>query len=292
MSSAHGAFGRIIKAMDAKAWVSFAASALLLLFVVFMFAFGRSFLNLEQDGQLEELVFAASQSAWAAPIVVAIFVALALTGFPQILLIAATVIVFGPGLGGFYAWLSTMISATFTFWLGWFYGGRFVARYGGEKVRATIDFIGRHGVAASALIRVVPTAPFIVVNAAAGAARIPVWKYWLGTGFGIIPKILLVIGLGAFGPGEGDLEDGVEGILAFFSSREPQDLALIALLAAGWAGLLLVARRAMKGMKKHDAAGAREPLATGAAAQNPDISSLADEKRPEQSARVDDLRTH
>ena len=292
MSSQKGVLGQFFNTMNAKAWVSFAASALLLLFVVFMFAFGRSFLNLEQDGQLEDLVFAASQSVWAAPIVVAIFVALALTGFPQILLIAATVLVFGAGLGGFYAWLSTMISATFTFWLGWFYGGRFVARYGGEKVRATIDFIGRHGVAASALIRIVPTAPFIVVNAAAGAARIPLWKYWLGTGFGIIPKILLVIGLGAFGPGEGDLEGGVEGILDFFSSRRPQDLALIVLIVAGWAGIILLARRAMKRMKKHDAAGATEHRATGAAAQNPDISSLADEKRPEVSARVDDLRTH
>jgi uncharacterized membrane protein YdjX (TVP38/TMEM64 family) len=292
MSLKNGFFGRFIKIMDAKAWVSFAASALLLVFVIFMFAFGRSFLNLEQDGQLEDLVYAASQSSWAAPIVVAIFVALALTGFPQILLIAATVIVFGPAIGGFYAWLATMISATFTFWLGWFYGGRLVARFGGEKVRATIGFIGRHGVAASALIRLVPTAPFIVVNAAAGAARIPVWKYWLGTGFGIIPKILLVVGLGAVGPGEKHLSDGVEGIVDFFSSRQRQDLALIAFIVAGWAGLLLVARRAIMRMKKHDAAGSADPCATGAAAKNPDIYCVADKKRPEVSAHVDDLRTH
>jgi uncharacterized membrane protein YdjX (TVP38/TMEM64 family) len=292
MSSKNGLFGRFINNMDAKAWVSFAASALLLAFVVFMFAFGRSFLNLEQDGQLEDLVFAASQSPWAAPIVVAIFVALALTGFPQILLIAATVIVFGPAVGGFYAWLSTMISATFTFWLGWWYGGRFVARYGGEKVRATIEFIGRHGVAASALIRLVPTAPFIVVNAAAGAARIPIWKYWLGTGFGIIPKILLVVGLGAVGPGEAHLADGVEGIVDFFTSRRPQDLALIALIVAGWVGILLIARRAIMRMKKYDVTGATEHRATGITAQNPDISCVADKNDPEVSARVDDLRTH
>lgn len=239
--------------MDAKAWVSVAVSATLLAFVLFMFLFGREFLNLERDGQLEILLNAAARSPWAVPIIVAIFVVLALTGFPQILLIAATIIAFGPRQGAFYAWLATMISATVTFGLGWWYGGRFARRFGGDRVQSMIDFIGRRGVLASALIRLVPSAPFIVVNAAAGAARIPLWKYWAGTGAGIIPKIVLVVALGAVAPGKQSLSDGAEGIVAFFTSRSPDDFALVALVVLAWIGVLLLARRAVARIRRRDA---------------------------------------
>ena len=258
MGADDGRFGRFLNSMDAKAWVSVAVSAALLVFVLFMFLFGRSLLNLERDGQLERLIYAAAQSPWAVPIVVAIFVVLALTGFPQILLITATIIAFGARQGAIYAWLATMISATFTFGLGWWYGGRFARRFGGERVQGTIDFIGRHGVIASALIRVVPSAPFIVVNAAAGAARIPLWKYWIGTGAGIVPKILLVVALGAVAPGGNGLSDGVEGIVGFFTSRAPQDFALVAVIIVVWIGVLLLARRAVARMSRRDEEGAAE----------------------------------
>jgi len=253
MSARHGRFGRFLNAMDAKAWLSVAVSATLLVFVLFMFLFGREFLNLERDGQLERLVSAAAQSHWAVPIIVAIFVLLALTGFPQVLLIAATIIAFGAGQGAFYAWLATMISATFTFGLGWWYGGRFARRFGGERVQSTIDFIGRRGVLASALIRLVPSAPFIVVNAAAGAARIPIWKYWLGTGAGIIPKIVLVAALGAAAPDGHSLSEGVEGVLAFLASRSPADFAGVGLVIVAWIAILLVARRAIARISRDDA---------------------------------------
>ncbi len=233
---------RFLSSMDAKAITSLLVSLSLLLFVVFMLAFGREWLNLDQEDQLSKLLMATSQSPWAVVGVVSIYALLGLTGFPQILLITGTIIVFGPQVGAFYAWLATMASATLTFGLGHFLGGRWVRRHGGVRVQRTINFIGHHGVVASGLIRVVPSAPFIVVNSAAGAAHIPLWKYWLGTGVGIIPKILLVAILATFAPETSDLKDGVAGVLAFFTSREPRDLAIIAGVIAAWLGFLLLVR--------------------------------------------------
>ena len=103
--------------------------------------------------------------------VMSIFAFLALTGFPQILLITATVIVFGPKNGAFYSWLATMASATLTFGLGHFLGGRWVRRFGGERVQRTIDFIGRHGILASGLVRVVPSAPGIACTSDGSRTR-------------------------------------------------------------------------------------------------------------------------
>ncbi len=245
--------GRFLTSMDAKAATTLFVSVVLLIFVLCMFFFGQRWLNLDDDGQLNRVLFEASQSPWAVPIVVSVFVILALTGFPQILLITATVFTFGGRDGAFYSWLATMISATFTFGLGHWYGGGFVKRFGGERVQATIDFISRHGILASGLIRVVPSAPFIVVNAAAGAAHIPLWKYWTGTSIGIVPKILLVVALGTFAPDEHTLAEGVDGILEFFMSREPRDIALLIGIVGGWLAFLLLVRWIYETMRRRDA---------------------------------------
>jgi len=245
--------GRFLTTMDAKAATSLFVSAALLLFVLFMFLFGRQWLSPDDEEQLNSLLFAASQSPWAVPIVVSIFIVLALTGFPQFLLIAATVLAFGPREGALYSWLATMISATFTFGLGHWFGGRFVTRFGGERVQTTIDFIGRHGIIASGLIRVVPSAPFIVVNAAAGAAHVPLWKYWAGTSVGIVPKILVVVALAALAPDQRTMKNGVRGIYEFFTSREPADLALLAALIVGWLAFLLLVRWIYHAMRRRDA---------------------------------------
>ncbi len=234
--------GRFLNSMDAKAITSLAVSVLLLIFVVLMLAYGQQWLHLEKEGEISRLLSEAAESPFAILGVVSIFAFLALTGFPQILLITATVIVFGPKNGAFYAWAATMASATLTFGLGHFLGGRWVRRIGSERVQKTINLIGDHGILASGLVRVVPSAPFIVVNAAAGAAHIPIWKFWAGTGLGIIPKIAVVALLAAFTQDADRLKEGVGGALEFFTSREPLDMAVIAAIVAGWLGFLLLVR--------------------------------------------------
>ncbi len=248
-----GELGRFLTSMDARAATSLVVSIVLLVFVLLMFFFGQRWLNLDNEGTLRSVLLEASQSPWAATIVVSVFVVLALTGFPQILLITATVLTFGGREGAFYAWLATMISATFTFGLGHWFGGRFVRRFGGERTQATIEFIGRHGILASGLIRVVPSAPFIVVNAAAGAAHIPLWKYWAGTSVGIVPKILLVVALGSLAPDHRSLSEGFRGVLDFFMSRAPRDLALLVAVIGVWLGFLLFVRWIYAAMRRRDA---------------------------------------
>ncbi|MEL6372109.1 MAG: VTT domain-containing protein [Pseudomonadota bacterium] len=230
--------------MDSRAVTSLIVSLILILFVVLMLIFGQKWINLGDNGdRLSELLAKAAGSPWAVLVVISVFGFLALTGFPQILLITATVLAFGPAKGAFYAWVATLSSATLTFGIGHFLGGQWVRQYGGERVQSLINFLGRHGIAASAVIRVVPSAPFIVVNAAAGAAHIPLWKYWLGTGFGIIPKIAIVAVLGAFAPDQSNFKSGVDGILEFFTTREPAHFALLAGIIGVWCLFLYGARQ-------------------------------------------------
>lgn len=244
--------GRFLTSMDAKAVTSLAVSVVLLIFVVFMLAFGQQWLNLDQEGQVRRLLMTAAESPWAIVGVISIFSLLAMAAFPQILLITATVIVFGPKNGALYAWIATMASATLTFGLGHFLGGRWVRRIGSERVQRTIDFIGRHGVLASGLVRVVPSAPFIVVNAAAGAAHIPIWKFWTGTGVGIIPKIAVVALLAAFTPDADALREGIGGVVEFFMSRDPVHLGVLVLIIAGWLGFLVLMRWLYRRLRRRE----------------------------------------
>lgn len=244
--------GRFLTSMDARAITSLAVSVTLLVFVVLMLAFGQEWINLEREGQLRRLVMAAAESRWAVIGVISIFVFLALTGFPQVGLITATVIVFGPRDGAIYSWIATMASATLTFGLGHFLGGRWVRRFGGERVQRTIDFIGRHGILASGLVRLVPSAPFIVVNAAAGAAHIPMWKFWAGTGVGIVPKIALIAILSAFFPDPNALQAEMDKVVEFFTSRDPRDLGLIVLILSGWIGFLALMRWLYRRLRKRE----------------------------------------
>jgi len=245
-----------LNTMDAKAATSLAVSVILLFFVVFMLFFGQAWMNLDHDDgglqQVNRIIASAAESPYALAGVVSIFSLLALTGFPQILLITATVIVFGPVTGALYAWFATMASATLTFGLGHFLGGRWVRGLAGDRVQRTVNFLHNHGIVASGMIRVIPSAPFIVVNAAAGTAHIPLWKYWIGTGLGIMPKIAVVAVLAAYFPDAKTLSEGVDGVVDFFMSRRPRDLAIIVGVIAGWLGFLLLVRLLYRRMRARE----------------------------------------
>lgn len=258
--------GRFLTSMDSKSATSLAVSAALIAVVASLFLFGGQLIHFDDEGRLAAWLAAFSRSPLAVPAVMGVFIVLALTGFPQWFLIAGTILAFGARDGALYSWLATMMSATVTFALGRVMGGGFVQRFGGARTLATMDFIGRHGILASGLIRIIPSAPFIVVNAAAGAARVPLWKYLAGTSVGIIPKILIVAALSTLGPGERTLADGLSGLNHFVTSLTAADWALIAAVVAGWIGLLLAVRRLYTGLRRRDA---EEPMGKAGASVSP-----------------------
>ncbi|MFI4969326.1 MAG: TVP38/TMEM64 family protein [Lysobacterales bacterium] len=111
--------------------------------------------------------------------------------FPVNLLIAATIIVFGPLAGGIYALLGSVLSAALVHEIGRLLPARVFARVAGargERLRARV--IG-HGIVAVALVRIVPIAPYSVVGFVAGAARIHRGDYLAGTALGMAPGVVL-----------------------------------------------------------------------------------------------------
>ena len=65
-------------------------------------------------------------------------------------------------------------------------------RYAGPRARRLSDLIGRNALIASAIVRTIPTGPFLLVNMVFGASSATFRDYWIGMGLGILPKILIV----------------------------------------------------------------------------------------------------
>lgn len=190
-------------------WVAFALFTL----AGAVLAAGMLFVDLDQ-GAIARALRMLRDVWWAPAAVTGVFVVLAFIGAPQVVLIAATVAVFGPGEGMVLSWCATLVSASVGFALGRIGGAPALQRLLGGRGGRVLAFIGRNGFLASLIIRLVPSGPFIVVNMALGAARVPTAWFLGGTGAGILPKIALVA-FGAHGLSEALRGDNLAALLFF-----------------------------------------------------------------------------
>lgn len=165
-------------------------------FVVLALTVGAAwiYVSLESPPSIAEMLAAAERgrdSGFAPWIALASFVIGGLLVFPVNLLIAATIVVFGPVMGALYALLGSVASAIVVHELGRRLPATLVARvFGtrGERLRKRI--VGR-GLLAVAIVRMLPVAPYSVVSVFFGVARVRRLDYIIGTALGMLPGITL-----------------------------------------------------------------------------------------------------
>jgi uncharacterized membrane protein YdjX (TVP38/TMEM64 family) len=225
--------------MDAQAWRTLAISFVLFGGVGLVFLFGAQVLGFNGEATVERWLGAAG-GFWSLPVAVAAFAALAFVGVPQFMLIAAAVVAFGPLTGFAYSWIGTMVSSLVGFYLGRSAGAKTLERFSGAGVRRFVALIGRNGFLASLIVRLVPSAPFIVVNMAAGVTPMRLRDFAGGTAIGIIPKIALTAFAG----------NSIAGLLRGEIGR---DALWLVVVAAVWVGIGWLARLWLRS-REHDGA--------------------------------------
>jgi phospholipase D1/2 len=179
--------------------------------------------------RLQAFLTPIAESPWAPLWVLAIFVAGGLIAFPVLILIVATAATFGPWLGFLYALLGVLASALVTFFIGASVGRNTVRSLLGwrwDRVRSAID---HRGILALAAIRLVPVAPFTLVNLIAGACSIGVFDYVAGTLIGMLPGLIAISALG----------HQITVLVTDFSAK---NLGLLLLCMAGWIGIAFSAQ--------------------------------------------------
>jgi uncharacterized membrane protein YdjX (TVP38/TMEM64 family) len=107
-------------------------------------------------------------------------------------LIGGTGIIFGPLWGSLIALGGSVASAVLSYFIGEITGKDFIRSFAGKKVNSISRQLSKRGIWTILFVRIVPVAPFAVINLLAGASHIRLRDYFLGTLVGMIPGVLLL----------------------------------------------------------------------------------------------------
>jgi len=117
--------------------------------------------------------------------------ALALTlAVPLMFLTLVAFVAYGPLAGFGCAIAGAMLGAAASYGIGRFLGRDVVQRLGGERINRLSQRLASRGLLAVVAVRMLPVAPFAVVNMVAGASHIRLRDLLLGTLIGISPGTL------------------------------------------------------------------------------------------------------
>jgi phosphatidylserine/phosphatidylglycerophosphate/cardiolipin synthase-like enzyme/uncharacterized membrane protein YdjX (TVP38/TMEM64 family) len=129
--------------------------------------------------------------AWWAPLaLMAAYAPASVVMFPRPLITLAAVIAFGPWIGFALAMTGVLLAAAGTYAIGRSLERDTVRRIAGERLNRMTQALRANGVIAMTAVRLVPIAPFVVVNVVAGAIRIDFWRFIAGTFLGMLPGTL------------------------------------------------------------------------------------------------------
>jgi uncharacterized membrane protein YdjX (TVP38/TMEM64 family) len=119
------------------------------------------------------------------------FVVGGLIVFPVNLLIATSIVVFGPIAGAAIALAGSLASAGVLHQIGAAFPEHVFSRFAGRHAEQLRERVARHGLIAVAIVRLLPVAPYSIVSLAAGIAAIRRAPYYIGTALGMLPGIVL-----------------------------------------------------------------------------------------------------
>jgi uncharacterized membrane protein YdjX (TVP38/TMEM64 family) len=230
--------------MDARAWRAMALSALLVVGFLVLLVVARVYYGPQITAFIDSTLGQAQREHWGLPATILVFVLTSLVGAPQFVLIGACVVAFGPMYGFWYAWIATIVSGGVNYLAGALASAQTSKHFGGATGGRFTRFMSKNAFLASLLIRNVPSAPFIVVNMAFGAARVNFLAFMAGLTLGVLPKTALV----AFGGA---------AIMAALEGNVGVAIAMVLAAAALW---LLGAFFVRRFMRTSDSARSEPPM--------------------------------
>lgn len=137
-----------------------------------------------------------SHSAWTPVLILAVYVLSNAVMFPNTVLCFATILALGSERGFLYATGASVLAAVAAYAAGRYYGPERIRRMEVRSLERLSEALRRGGVFQITLMRLLPLAPFSIVNVVAGAAHVRLLPFTLGTLLGLLPGNLLMTAFG------------------------------------------------------------------------------------------------
>ena len=169
-------------------------------------------------------------SPFAPFLVVACFVLGGLIAFPMVVLILVTAALFGPWLGMAYAVAGIAASGGLFYAVGVRVGSDPLKRLAGNRWPRLRGRLQKRGLLAVVALRVLPMAPFTLVNLAIGASGIRFVDFAVGTLIGMGPGLVVMCFVGS-------------RMAEIVDNPSVQHIAWLLVGAAAWAGMALLAQK-------------------------------------------------
>ena len=137
-----------------------------------------------------DLTRAVRERWWTPILLVAAYTPAAFVMLPRPLVTLVIIITYGVKLGLVYATSGVMLAALVTYAAGRYLPKKTIKRLAGDALEPVGKLLREHGVLAVFGANMLPTPPFVIQNMIAGAVRIAVWKFALGTFLALVPGML------------------------------------------------------------------------------------------------------
>lgn len=178
-------------------------------------------------------------TSMALPTVLILYVVGGLFFFPVTVMSLAVAAVFGPIWGPIYGMSGALTSAAVMFWGGEKLGDRGLRKLGGHKVQKVDEAFSKSGVIGVATIRLLPIAPYSLVNLVAGISSIKLLPFLLGTFLGMLPPMIA----------KGLVGDSLSDLATNPSTRSITYLAIGILI---WVGVIVLSRHFARKLQSRD----------------------------------------
>ncbi len=167
---------------------------------------------------------------WLYPLLLGAYVVGGLLLFPLTVLLAVTGMMLGPLLGFVTAMACAMVSAWVGYLAGSWTGAAAVRNVTGRTFRKIYRGLQAQGTITVTALRMVPVAPFTVVNMIMGAAHVRPRAYLAGTALGLVPGVFVMTMVG-------------DRLREMWRNPDAMNILWFALVAVLWIGLAFVLQR-------------------------------------------------
>lgn len=107
-------------------------------------------------------------------------------------IIALSALLFDPMLTTVYVLLGGTLGGVISYGIGNYLGHDGLQRFAGERVNRISRQLARRGILSVFIIRLLPIAPFAIVNMVAGASHLQLRDFIIGTFLGMLPGTLII----------------------------------------------------------------------------------------------------